>query len=1473
LAGGALAFGGFEALTQDARTPEEMWVNFEHGVRNGLVFHALGAAHGKMSRALMGKKFPKWLAEPLGASAAGVGFGVLELGTGEGMPFADSEVGGALHGFLKDPTEDTWQHYARVMGKNILGMMLHSSIFGKHAAQANAERVAQERVQKEAVAVSKRKREQLTEYVEKADVAPEKPAPKPEVMTLGAREKPGVIQRLTAVTRRRMKMREKLGDKYEQRELGGVFVRPVLGGRVFGAVGRGRGRSVNLEAIEGQLEATLKKELGPGVATRLMTDLRTGGRFASVHTHEAPLTFSETDLVTYTRKMFERGGREPQILVTPEGVEVVLPIPGRTPAVTADFKETLQRRTKEIQKDQANWLKKAVEGTDLNPAQVLLEIRRHNQGLPVKKEYRELVDTFFERDRQLLTELAEQMGMEHIVMTSAEGARSFEAWMETGSTAVFRKPPPARPERAPVAERLKEDVRVEPEFEGDPGAARAIREVLAEQGEAAAWREAEVLLGEDAISGLPRTEGMLPRLIAGLEGKPADVPLERWEVGREARAAAEARERAELSMPGEPPRQTEQKIMESLSPDRQKQRTQAKGVLKRALSFQPITDVGYLTKFKGPDYELLVTAQDRLVIQGQETWGLVGREMARILEPLTPKEGPRKERIKATEENVKQLEIYAGLKDLTSNYMQKRWVADPETGEMRLVEVPSKLPGGYKIEDYMSALEKMEAELRPEVRRAYETAREVLDTAWLEFANTKGFDPTKKQTDFWPRRVMDFADMSHMGQGKPAGHPRDPFRSYAKSRTGTERAVEFSLEGLHAYLTKMRYDNAIHEWMRMVGNGVQERAEQETGASLEQMAEMSAKKWREFYDAELAPRGFRAVDFRTGERGRVQFERSLEAWDAYEALQSAIPDMPTVGRRVRPDGRNRFLVTQQALDLMLAEKQRTAWTSPLWRKANQVIGQWFKVPALRGPFGIATPARQFRNTISDLQKIWEQDSLSATVATVKQLPFARRILKKVEARERGKEVELTAEEQSLWDEFQFFGTGGRGEFTGIDFQGRDVPMIERFDPTLRPAWKKVVDKVRGDTAWAKRMDMHYENWVRLGYFLGERLQAKTELSTYDAANKLAPNPEQMALLRDIHLKGSRTLVNYNHLTPFERTALNGALIPFYTWARWNLAGTLQAFKEKPGWTAAKVAGPALAMHLFNRAVFGDEEERLVDNWPGIAARPHLITPIKDSLGNPLVLWFQAPSMEGLSMLGIDTLIGEAPAAANALFEGEPGAAWQRLGRGWFHDTKQAAQRMVNPLLAWGLQREYESKFRGGPGVPQVGDLETGIGRVSPTLGHIAGLTDIVSEVLGEPGGVRPDKTAFQRAARYAPFLSFLDISRGLPYEAQPREFVIGQAQSEEQLMSARYRRYSRLLAKALRARNLDRARSIFEAAWGEVEPTATRYGLTQEAILARMMRSAKREIAKEKLVERGLPPKLATLTKRQASMLYERLTR
>jgi hypothetical protein len=163
--------------------------------------------------------------------------------------------------------------------------------------------------------------------------------------------------------------------------------------------------------------------------------------------------------------------------------------------------------------------------------------------------------------------------------------------------------------------------------------------------------------------------------------------------------------------------------------------------------------------------------------------------------------------------------------------------------------------------------------------------------------------------------------------------------------------------------------------------------------------------------------------------------------------------------------------------------------------------------------------------------------------------------------------------------------------------------------------------------------------------------------------------------------------------------------------------------------------------------------------------------------------------------------------------------------------------------------------------------------VSPTLGHIASGVDILAEVLGTPGGTRPDKTAVQRAARYAPFLSFIDISQGLPWESQIEEFVMGQAQSEEQRMAARYRRYSRLLAKSVQSGNMDRARSIFAAAWGDIAPTAARYGLTQEQILARMWKSAQREVRKEKLIEAGFAPKRATLTRRQAAMLYERLQR
>lgn len=1461
VSGGALAFGGFEALTQNAKTPEEMWAHFGTGVRNGLVFHYLGLAHGKASRYLMGKKIPKAMAEPMGAALAGTGFGLLELGTGEGMPFADTDIAGSLHNFVKDPKQSTWEHYAEVMGKNILGMMLHSSLFGRHAAQINAEIVRAQQAEKAEKAekvnaeVAVEKHRQLTEYVAVGEEATTKPE-------FG---KPGLVQRLTDLTRRRAKLRQASPEAYEQREIGAVFARPLKGGRVFGAVGRGvraGGKpGVSMEALEGRLEETLGQELGRGVATRLMSDLRTGGRFASVHTHEVRLSFSGKD-IDFAKRMFERGGREPQVLVTPDTVEILLPREGaRAPE---NYREIME-----------NEISDQMEAYDALPELVQQAVNKLRSGEPVSPEGRKEAEGFWESERQAVTDLAGRLGMDHVVMAPAEGARAFEAWAETGDLRAFRRALPVAPEAAPVAQRLETDVRVQPEFDVDPGAAREVREALAEEGSDAAWRELEILVGP-SVENVPHTDANLQRVIADIEGtEHGQPPLKRWETGSAARAAIEARDIADLSAPETPEtaleaRQSEQGIMDSLTPERKAERKSLKGWLKTALTFGRNVDfhkdVGYMRKFRGADLEVLVTSFNRLKNLGRKTHGLVAREMANIFEPLRGKEGTRKERLAATEENVKQLEVYGGLKDLTENYLQKRYVENPETGELELKEIPSKLPGGYSIDKYKAALERMDGELKPEVREAYNRAREVLDRAWVEFAATKGFDPSRRQKSFWPRQVKDFVDLKHMGQGKAKGGPRDPFRSYGKSRTGTERATEFSVDGLQAYLVKMRYDNATQDWLRHIGAGIMHRAEKETGVSFEEMSLMTAKEWRNFYDTQLQPRGFRSADFRTGEKGRVQFERSDDALQAYEALRMQLPDMPSVGRRIRPDGRNRFLVTDQALELMLQEKQRTAFTSPFWRKTTRIIGEWFKLPALRGPLGIATPARQFRNTISDLKKIWEHDSLKSLLGTAKQMLPARRILKKVQ-----KNQELTPDEHSLWDEFNYFGTGGKGEFTDIRIEN-DVPIMERYDPSMRTVWQKILAAVRGDMKWAENMDQFYENWVRFAYFMGERMDSKVELSSYDNANRLVPDQSQLELLRKLHLNGARTLVNYDHLTPFEATAMNGVLVPFYTWARHNLTGTLQAFKEKPGWTAAKVAGPALAMHLFNLAVFGDDEERLVDKWPGIASRPHLHTGIKDALGNPLVLWFQTPSAEGLGMLGIDTLVGQAIPTALAIAEGEPGAAWQRIARGWFDSTKQAAQRMVNPLLMYALQRDYQSKFMGAPQV-NMGDLEAGIGRISPTLGHVAAMGDILSEVMGEPGGTRPDKTALQRAARYAPFLSFIDISQGLPWSAQTEEFVIGQAQSEEQRMSARYRRYSRLLYRSVKAGNMDRARSIFAAAWGDIEPMATRYGLTQQHIVARMWESAQREARKERLRELGLAPKRATLTRRQAAMLYERIAR
>ncbi len=129
-----------------------------------------------------------------------------------------------------------------------------------------------------------------------------------------------------------------------------------------------------------------------------------------------------------------------------------------------------------------------------------------------------------------------------------------------------------------------------------------------------------------------------------------------------------------------------------------------------------------------------------------------------------------------------------------------------------------------------------------------------------------------------------------------------------------------------------------------------------------------------------------------------------------------------------------------------------------------------------------------------------------------------------------------------------------------------------------------------------------------------------------------------------HIANGKTFVNYNHLTDFEKRVFRDALLPFYTFYKYNLLNWGAAFTgQRGGKTAARAYGLALGVPLmgaiWNNIQYGDIEQEIQDNKGEryIAETPHIITPFKDSRGNHYILLFPTASAQALQFAGLSRL--------------------------------------------------------------------------------------------------------------------------------------------------------------------------------------------------------------------------------------------
>ena len=803
---------------------------------------------------------------------------------------------------------------------------------------------------------------------------------------------------------------------------------------------------------------------------------------------------------------------------------------------------------------------------------------------------------------------------------------------------------------------------------------------------------------------------------------------------------------------------------------------------------------------------------------------------------------------------------YAMLRDLAASHQR---VFTDAQGKQVTRDTP--LPAGVSIDAVKERIAKIEgSEDFGLIGDSYRGIREILDAAFNSMVDRGLATPEMHRPDYYPRRIADFGELYSSVMGEPtAGRVRERSRGYMKLRGGSERLLDPRPEVLRDYLMKVRIDNEIHDFYDRVGSEISSRELDKLGLSLGQIEKMSQEDWTQLR-RQLDDQGLVVIDTRAGTLGRHKVEQHPAFAQILTELRKhgiEMPDPIELGFNLRPDhGKRRWLVPKGVYQVLQAARQ----TSPLWSMmpliaARRFLGQWYKLPALRGVLGTKTLRRVARNAVTDVSSIAikHPEGIAAlrTILRPDVMGATHRVLSFLnEANEQAagqKWQKLTPFEQSIAHEMRLYGTTKTGLFTH-ELARDDPRWIRELLPKEEATLSKVIRTLVGDHELAQKIDDYGENFFKVALFLRERM-ARFRHETLPQEGL----PEDLPGVRAAHLRVGETLVSYKWLTPAERVAFSGILVPFYTWAKGNLQGVVASLIRQPGKVATR-AGLAFALvQMWNHLMFPDEEEMLRSSHPDVASRLHFFTGVHDEFGQPLVLDFEDSLTEALGfMWGLNTVPAK---LINALQHGDPSLFMRDIVVGGAEEGKRAFTEWLAPWVRGMAGQSYASKYVTlGERVENVfeDDLAT----------SWRPLADLRS--LGLFGDAQ-DKSLGQKVTSFLPFTGFVDTSEAVPAEQQSGQLQAGRLQRADARIGITVKRNMKRFLAGMESDDREagsaQMRSAFDSAWSEVGPAMTEQGRSPIHLLARFVESAEREMLKRRTAKEGgpLPPKFHTLSRSQ----------
>jgi len=833
---------------------------------------------------------------------------------------------------------------------------------------------------------------------------------------------------------------------------------------------------------------------------------------------------------------------------------------------------------------------------------------------------------------------------------------------------------------------------------------------------------------------------------------------------------------------------------------------------------EAIEKLGYRARFRklGEFEDRFVAEVDRLSVEVGSAQNVAGARFFDALEPLgSIGEGSK-------DPGAAQALRKRSADDLMQLMYLKDFAASAKRGEV--------LPLGITPEEVQAGL----AALKPskEVLQAEANVRALLDQAGEQLVARGVISREHLKEDYMPHRVADFFDaFSSFTPGRTVGKLRESFRGYTKARKGSERMLDTDPEAVVAYLTQVQKDNAVHDFIVRNGIPVHERMMEtlnDVGIRTD-FENMTAAEWKQARQ-DLHDKGMVVYDSRVGDLGKRNLAQDPVAQTIYGEFaargEMQMPDILEVGRNIKPNAeRQVYLVPKEVANLWqdLRAPKKSLINSPTLNMIRKQVGQWFKVPALRGILGLKTIPRQGRNLISDVGAIAFKKTIGETAKVIKQLPAAHRFSRALTDPEWAK-TNLTPTEQGLFQEMKVYGTvqgGETGEALGLGGAVKDHPVFKKIYGDW-DNWWNLKKHYHGDYKWVRTVDTYSENLFRAATWLAERSKLIGEGLDAESA------------VRGAHLETGRVLVNYNHNTPFEANVLNTLAFPFWTWIRHQVTSTVAEGLRRPGSMAAKYGTIQAALMAWNYMVAEDEESKMIQSGHRGVQTPHFWLPwIKDSEGNPMMVSWEMPTDMVARFFGLG---GAGSKLGDYLFgHGEEGILWRDFATGGIEESALTGGKFMQDWMApWfraaGGWMGFKSKFV-MPGELLGAQSEKALSAARP----IADVMQLLDD----------RKTLAQKVSGFMPFGKFVELTEGVPADKRALEFFAGRQQRHEAQLSLEVKRWLPRIDNAIKAGNWDRARSVIEDVWSDRADELAPLGYTKMHLANRFWNALQNRWRKE----------------------------